>query len=41
MRPLRALFIRLGGLFRRGQQACELAAEIESHLQMHNFESGN
>src|SRR6267378_2832292 len=35
MRPLRALFIRLGGLFGREHQERELAAEIESHLQMH------
>src|ERR1700716_92818 len=35
MRPLRALFIRLGGLFGREHQERELAAEMESHLQMH------
>jgi predicted permease len=35
MRALRALFLRLGGLFRKEQHDAELAAELESHLQMH------
>ncbi len=35
MRRLRALFLRLGGLFSRKHQECDLSAEIESHLQMH------
>src|SRR6266853_4729756 len=35
MRTLRALAIRLGGLFRRGVREREMAAEFESHLQMH------
>ncbi len=43
MRRLRALFIRLAGLFRKDPQERELAAEMESHLQMHfedNLRSG-
>ncbi|HEV1995913.1 MAG TPA: ABC transporter permease [Candidatus Acidoferrum sp.] len=35
MRRLRALFIRLGGLFREDRQEREFTAEMESHLQMH------
>src|SRR5713101_507609 len=35
MRRLRALFIRLAGLFHKDPQERELAAEMESHLQMH------
>jgi putative ABC transport system permease protein len=35
MRSLRALFIRLAGLFRKDRQEREVAAELESHLQMH------
>ena len=35
MRRLRALFLRLGGLFSRERQERELAAEMDSHLQMH------
>jgi len=35
MRRLRALFIRLGGIFGRERRERELAAEMESHLQMH------
>ena len=35
MRRLRALFIRLAGLFRKDRRERELAAEMESHLQMH------
>jgi len=35
MRQLRAWFVRLGGLFRRNRGERELAAEMESHLQMH------
>ncbi len=43
MRQLRAWFVRLGGLFRRDRSDSELAAEMESHLQMHiedNLRSG-
>jgi macrolide transport system ATP-binding/permease protein len=35
MRQLRAWFVRLGGFFRRNRSDRELAAEMESHLQMH------
>src|SRR5258708_28455514 len=35
MRQLRAWFVRLGGLFRRNRGERELAAEMQSHLQMH------
>src|SRR6266567_5520541 len=35
MRQLRAWFVRLGGFFRRKHGDRELAAEMESHLQMH------
>jgi putative ABC transport system permease protein len=43
MRRLRALFIRLAGLFGKDRRERELAAEMESHLQMHiqdNLRSG-
>src|SRR5215470_1960382 len=43
MRKLRALFLRLGGLFNRERRERELADELESHLQMHiedNLRSG-
>jgi putative ABC transport system permease protein len=35
MRQLRAWLVRLGGFFRRNRRDRELAAEMESHLQMH------
>ncbi|MFZ0640829.1 MAG: permease prefix domain 1-containing protein, partial [Candidatus Acidiferrales bacterium] len=35
MRQLRAWFLRLTGLFSSGRRDSELAAELESHLQMH------
>src|SRR5258708_4412040 len=35
MRSIRALLLRLGGLFRKDRREQELAAEMESHLQMH------
>jgi putative ABC transport system permease protein len=35
MRRLRAWLLRLGEFFRNGQRERELAAELESHLQMH------
>jgi predicted permease len=35
MRPLRALFIRLAALFRKGRHDREVSAELESHLAMH------
>jgi predicted permease len=35
MRRVRALFLRLAGFFRKGRHERELAAEMESHLQMH------
>ncbi len=35
MRKLRALFLRTVGLFRRAGKERDLAAEIESHLQLH------
>jgi predicted permease len=35
MRRLRALLLRLSGLFRKDRRDRELAAEMESHLQMH------
>jgi putative ABC transport system permease protein len=35
MRGLRAWFARLGGMFNREQRDRELAAELESHVQMH------
>ena len=31
----RAWFERLGGLFHKAQREAELAAELESHLQLH------
>ncbi len=43
MREIRAWFLRLAGLFHKEQRDAELAAEIESHLQMHiedNLRSG-
>jgi len=43
MRQLRAWFIRFKGLFQKAARERELAAEIESHLQMHiddNLRSG-
>jgi predicted permease len=43
MKTLRALFLRLGGLFHKERRDRELAEEIESHLQMHiedNLRSG-
>jgi putative ABC transport system permease protein len=35
MRQLRGWLVRLGGLFGRNRREWELAAEMESHLQMH------
>ena len=35
MRHLRAWFVRFGGFFRRDHSERALAAEMESHLQMH------
>ncbi len=35
MRRLRALFLRLGGLFRKDRQEREVTAELDSHLQVH------
>ncbi len=35
MRRLRALLFRLAGLFRKERRETQLAAEMESHLQMH------
>lgn len=43
MRQLRAWLLRLGNLFRKERRERDLAAEIESHLQMHiedNLRSG-
>jgi hypothetical protein len=43
MRQLRAWFLRLGGLFSKERRDRELAAEMESHLQLHieeNLRSG-
>jgi predicted permease len=43
MRRLRALFVRLSELFRKRRSERELAAELESHLQLHiedNLRSG-
>ena len=43
MKRLRAWMFRLGGLFHRERQEQELAAEMESHLQMQiedNLRSG-
>src|SRR6202008_5208671 len=35
MRRLRAWLVRLGGLFRKERSEADLAAELESHVQMH------
>jgi predicted permease len=35
MKTIRSWIIRIGGLFNRGRKEEELAAELESHLQMH------
>jgi hypothetical protein len=35
MKRLRGWLLRFGGLFRRERRERELAAEMESHLQMH------
>ena len=35
MRLLRVWLVRLGGMFRKEQREADLAAELESHLQMH------
>jgi predicted permease len=35
MRYLRALLLRLGGLFRKERRDAELSSEIDSHLQLH------
>jgi hypothetical protein len=35
MRGLRAWLLRLGGLFRKGDRDAQLAAELESHVQLH------
>jgi len=35
MKPLRAFFVRLDGLFHRKRREQELADEIESNLQLH------
>lgn len=35
MRSLRALLLRLGGLFRKEQRDAEFSSEIDSHLRMH------
>jgi len=35
MRRLRALFLRLAGLFRKDRHEREVAAELETHLQLH------
>ncbi len=35
LRPLRAWFLRLGGLFRKDRRERDLADEISSHLDMH------
>lgn len=43
MKRLRVWVIRLGGLFRAERREHELAAEMESHLQLHiedNLRSG-
>src|SRR5690242_8669959 len=43
MRKLRASLLRLAGLFRKSARDVDLAAEIESHLQLHiddNLRSG-
>jgi putative ABC transport system permease protein len=35
MRSLRALLLRMSGLFRKDQQDADLSSELESHLRMH------
>jgi predicted permease len=35
MRSLRALLLRVGGLFRKNQYDADLSSELESHLRMH------
>ena len=35
MRSLRALLLRLGGLFHKDQHDEDLSSELESHLRMH------
>ena len=35
MRSLRALLLRVGGLFRKDQHDADLSSELESHLRMH------
>src|SRR5467141_4803618 len=35
MRSLRALLLRVGGLFRKDQYDADLSSELESHLRMH------
>jgi hypothetical protein len=43
MKQLRAIILRLTGIFRKEHRDRELAAEIESHLQLHiedNLRSG-
>ena len=43
MRQLRARFFRLAALFRKAQRDRDLAAEMDSHLEMHiedNLRSG-
>ncbi len=35
MRPLRALILRVGGLFHKDQYDADLSSELESHLRMH------
>src|SRR5712664_2838509 len=35
MRSLRALLLRVGGLFRKAQYDTDLSSELESHLRMH------
>ncbi|MGA9936955.1 MAG: permease prefix domain 1-containing protein [Candidatus Acidiferrales bacterium] len=39
MRPLRAWLARFGGLFGKRRRDRDLAAELESHLQMHTEEN--
>ena len=35
MRRLRATCLRFGGMFRKQRRDADLAAELESHLQLH------
>src|SRR6267378_3136828 len=35
MRSLRALLLRMGGLFHKDQYNADLSSELESHLRMH------